>query len=70
MHRILAQEFSFDLKPVDPFQFNFCSQTPSPPMKRFWVKLKGNIGELYDCEKSPGRKIGRSKSAHTNIALI
>jgi len=47
MHRYLAQEFSFDLKPVDPLQFDFFRKLePAPPKKQFWVKLKGEIGEL------------------------
>jgi len=46
MHRILAQDFSFDLKPVDQIhQFSFC-QAPTTPLKQFWVKLKGNISEF------------------------
>jgi len=47
MHRYLAQELSFDLKPVDPLQFSFFRKLePAPPKKQFWVKLKGHIGEF------------------------
>lgn len=48
MHRYMAQELSFDLKPVDPQQFSFFRRLePSPPKKLFWVKLKGTIGEVH-----------------------
>jgi len=47
MHRALAEEFSFDMKPVNPLQFSFFRKLePSAPRKLFWAKLKGTIGEL------------------------
>ena len=47
MQRILAQDLSFDLKPVDPSQFTFFRKLEARPAKQlFWVKVKGSIGKL------------------------